>query len=180
MDGFPKAFTAAGRAPEIPEADDLYGWLIGSWELDVLRYVVDVSGRGIKGEAHFEWVLEGRAVQDVWIMPRREDRGAEIDKTMNMYGTTLRVWDSSIQAWRITWVNPVTGARDELIGRSSEGQVVQVGTHSNGTPIRWSFTEITPDSFHWTGEALETDGKTWKMEGEFRAKKMKQRDNLRS
>jgi hypothetical protein len=31
------------------------------------------------------------------------------------------------------------------------------------------YTEITPDSFHWLGEALEPDGKTWKLEGEFRA-----------
>ena len=28
----------------------------------------------ITGEIHFSWVLEGRAIQDVWIMPRRSDR----------------------------------------------------------------------------------------------------------
>jgi len=27
--------AASGRSPEIPEAADAYGWLIGSWELDV-------------------------------------------------------------------------------------------------------------------------------------------------
>jgi hypothetical protein len=30
-------------------------------------------------------------------------------------------------------------------------------------------TGITPDSFHWLGQALEADGKTWRLEGEFRA-----------
>jgi hypothetical protein len=35
------------------------------------------------------------------------------------------------------------------------------------------FTEITPDSFRWTGEVLEPDGKTWKLEGEFRAHRRK-------
>jgi hypothetical protein len=59
---------APGRSPEIPESADAYGWLIGSWELDALHYRgVDVTARRIKGEVHFGWVLEGRAVQDVWI-----------------------------------------------------------------------------------------------------------------
>jgi hypothetical protein len=146
---------------------------VGSWELDVRTYWVDVSARGIKGEAHFGWVLEGRAVQDIWIIPRRSDRKGEVDKTVNTYGTTLRVWDASIQAWRVSWINPVTSARVELIGRWNGKDVVQVGTYPNGTPIRWIFSEITPDSFRWTGESLQPDGKTWKLEGEFLARRMR-------
>jgi hypothetical protein len=168
---FPSALAATDRSPEIPESADAYGWLIGDWELDVRHYWVDVSARGIKGEVHFGWVLEGRAVQDVWIMPRRSERTPELGQTNNSYGTTLRVWDGTIQAWRITWINPVTGARAELIGRWSGKDIVQVGTHADGTPIRWIFSEITPDSFRWTGEALNPDGKTWKLQGEFRAKR---------
>jgi hypothetical protein len=171
---FHATLAAPGRSLEIPESADAYGWLIGSWELDVLYYAgVDVAALRIKGEAHFGWVLEGRAVQDVWIMPRGSDRTAELDKSNNMYGTTLRVWDASIQAWRITWINPVTGYRAEQTGRWSGKDVVQVGAYPNGTPTRWSFKEITPESFHWTGEALQADGKTWRMEGEFRAKRIR-------
>jgi hypothetical protein len=168
----PPALLATGRSSEIPDAADVYGWLIGSWELDVLHYWVDVSERGIKSEAHFAWVLEGRAVQDVWIVPRRSSRTAELGKTNNTYGTTLRVWDGAIQAWRVSWINPVTGARAELIGRWSGKDIAQIGTHADGTPIRWIFSEITPDSFRWTGEALNPDGQTWRLEGEFRGKRV--------
>jgi hypothetical protein len=31
----------------------------------------------------------------------------------------------------------------------------------------------TPGSFHWIGEALMPDSNTWKLEGEFRAKRMR-------
>jgi hypothetical protein len=167
----PNALAATGRSPEIPESADAYGWLVGSWELDVRHYGVDVSALGMKGEAHFEWTLEGRAVQDVWIMPRRSMRTPELGKVNNMCGTTLRVWDGTIQGWRVTWINPVTGARAELIGRVSGKDIVQVGAHADGTPIRWIFSEITPDSFRWTGEALNPDGKTWRLEGEFHARR---------
>jgi hypothetical protein len=163
--------AAAGRSPEIPEAADAYGWLVGSWDLDVRHYGVDVTALHLRGEAHFGWVLEGRAVQDVWIMPRRSERTAPPDKTRNMYGTTLRVWDPALHAWRVTWINPVNGGRDELIGRRSGADIVQVGTHADGTPIRWIFTEIALDSFHWIGEVLEPDGQTWRREGEFRARR---------
>ena len=174
QDSFLEVLSPSGRSPEIPETLDVYGWLIGSWELDVYYYkAIDVSARHIKGEVHFGWVLEGRAVQDVWIMPRRSERTEELDKTNNMYGTTLRVWDPAIQAWHITWINPVTGHREEQIGRRSGKDIVQVGARADGTPTRWMFTEITPDSFRWTGESLLPDGKTWKLEGEFRAKRMR-------
>ena len=174
QDSFLEVLSPSSRSPEIPESLDVYGWLIGSWELDVYHYkAVDVAARRIKGEVHFGWVLEGRAVQDVWIMPRRSERTTGLDKTNNMYGTTLRVWDAAIQAWHITWINPVTGHREEQIGRRSGKDIVQVGARADGTPTRWVFTEITPDSFHWTGESLLPDGKTWKLEGEFRAKRMR-------
>ena len=170
---FHTLLAATRRSPEIPEDADVYGWLVGSWELEVFYYGMDVSTQNLKAEAHFGWVLEGRAVQDVWIMPRPAQRTAQLEKTRNMYGTTLRVWDAAIQAWRVTYINPVTGQRDELIGRRSGKDIVQVGRHADGIPIRWNFTEITPDSFRWTGEVLEPDGKSWRMEGEFRAKRMR-------
>jgi hypothetical protein len=168
------ALLAPSRSPEIAESSDAYGWLVGSWELDVCHYWgLNVAARQIKGEVHAGWVLEGRAVQDVWIMPRRSERVTAHDKHMNMYGTTLRVWDPTIGAWRIIWSNPAGDHHEQQIGRRSGRDIVQIGTRTDGTPTRWSFTEIMPDSFHWLGEALEPDGKTWKLEGEFRARRMR-------
>ena len=172
-ENFHAVLAAPERSPEIPESADAYGWLIGSWELDVRYYGADVTALGIRGEAHFGWVLEGRAVQDVWIMPHRSERSGGLEKSHNIYGATLRIWDPAIQAWRVTWNNPVTGRRDELIGRWSGKDVVQIGARPDGTPIRWTFTDITSESFRWMGEALEPDGKTWKLEGEFRARRLR-------
>jgi hypothetical protein len=166
--------AASHRSREIPESADLYGWLIGSWGLDVLHYAgADLAARGIKGEAHFAWVLEGRAIQDVWIMPRPLDRTDDLPKANNMYGTTLRVWDPAIDAWHITWVNPVRDHWEQQIARRSGSDIVQLGNRPDGTTTRWMYTAINPDSFHWTGEVLQADGKTWKLEGEFRARRMR-------
>ncbi len=56
---------------------------------------------GASGEWHFGWALEGRAVQDVWIVPPRgELRRGDAAANVNSYGTTLRVYDPDIDAWR--------------------------------------------------------------------------------
>jgi hypothetical protein len=66
-----KATASAQRSPEIPEADDLYGCLVGGWELAVHRYwAKNIASERIRGEVHAAWALEGGAIHDVWIMPR--------------------------------------------------------------------------------------------------------------
>jgi hypothetical protein len=169
---FQTVLSAPGRSADIPESSDVYGWLVGSWDLDVLHYWgEDVSARGLKGELHASWVLEGRVVQDVWIMPVRSERTRGLDRKMNMYGTTLRVWDASIDGWQIAWFNPAGGHFAQQIGRRSGDDIVQLGTRPDGALTRWRFTEITADTFHWLGEALQPDGDGWALEGEFRARR---------
>ena len=169
------ALASLARSPEIPASDDVYGWLVGSWTLHPLHYAgLDVSSLDLVGEAHFHWALEGRAIQDVWIMPRRAARTPALQSTNNMYGTTLRVWDPSLRAWRITWINPVTGHSQEQIGRRIGPDIVQIGARADGVPTRWRFTEITLNSFHWIGESLTPDGVTWRLEGEFLAHRIEE------
>jgi hypothetical protein len=167
------ALSHQARSPEIPEADDLYGWLVGSWELEILNYWGDISKLGLKAEAHFGWVLEGRAVQDVWIIPRPSERAKLPNPGLFSYGTTLRVWDPNKRVWQVTWINPVTGTHVHLVGRRNGKDIVQVGTNSEGTPIRWSFIDITENRFRWTGETLDVDAKTWLLQGDFRAKRIR-------
>src|SRR4029453_8865504 len=115
---FYSLLASTTRSPEIPESADVYGWLCGSWDLDVRCYGgVNVGGQGLQGEVHAARVLEGRAVQDVWIMPRTDRRHSDSDRAMNMYGTTLRSWDPTSQSWHIAWTNPARGHREEQGGR---------------------------------------------------------------
>ena len=119
-----------------------------------------------------DWVTEiGR------VLPPEEYPIQDLTPSHPIYRTQFEIKEfpqiPSIQAWRITWLNPAGDHHEEQIGRRSGNDVVQIGTRPDGTPTRWSFTDITDDSFHWLGEALEPDGKTWRLEGEFRAARMR-------
>jgi hypothetical protein len=162
---------ADGRSPELADAPALYDWLIGSWVAEVIDVQDDGTPRSGPAEIHFAWVLEGRAIQDLWIAPPRALRSAGLPQKGNRFGTSLRVYDPALGAWRVTWINPVTLAHDHLIGRKEGDDIVQEGRREDGTLTRWSFREITPDSFHWFGEGSTDEGKTWQLQAEFKARR---------
>jgi hypothetical protein len=138
----------------------LYGWLIGSWEMDATVHLDDGSTHKGRGEIHFGWVLEGRAIQDVWILPDV------------FYGTTLRIYDPGTDAWHILWSDPMRQVYTRQTGRAQGSDIVQDGTGDGGVPLRWSFSEITPDSFRWRGERSLDGGLTWHLQAEFFARRV--------
>jgi hypothetical protein len=130
------------------------------------------SERRRKGEWHFGWALEGRAIQDVWIVPPRgELRRGDAAANFNSYGTTLRVYDPGIDAWRIQWTDPVTQNFLQMIGRADGDDIVQLGSRRDGRAIRWRFSEITENSFRWIGEVSDDAGANWRLQVNFSARR---------
>lgn len=158
---------AEGPVRDRADGIGLYAPFIGSWQMEVIDYDRDGSRRTSKGEWHFAWVLEGRAIQDVFVVPSREERRPEMPTRDNRYGATVRVYDADADEWHLTWFNPVTGARDTLVGRLRGDEIVQEGQNEEGLLKRWSFSEITDESFRWRGEESSDEGKTWRLTAEF-------------
>ena len=157
---FAQALHAPGPAPDRAGKMGLYGWLIGRWEMDAVIHRDDGTTHKGRGEIHFGWVLEGRAIQDVWILP-----GV-------FHGTTLRVYDPGLDAWHILWSDPLRQVHVRQIGRARGRDIVQEGRSDSGAAMRWSFTEISPDSFRWLGERSLDGGATWQLQAEFLARRV--------
>ena len=138
----------------------LYGWLIGQWEMDAIVHLDDGSQHKGRGEIHFGWVLEGRAIQDVWILP-----GV-------FYGTTLRIYDPNIDAWHILWSDPLTavlyapdrararrGHRSGRQERRRRAGALELHRHHAGL-------------FRWLGERSRDGGANWQTQAEFFARRV--------
>src|SRR4051812_20826236 len=151
--GLSETLLAAGPHPSLGSHADTYGRIIGSWTGELARYQDGKRVASASVEAHFAWVLEGRAVQDVWITPARADRQTSAGAGVNWYGSTLRVFEPSTGAWNAVWTDPMSQLRIELVGRRQGDEIVQIGTRA-GRPIRWTFSEIEPGSFTWRGYLL--------------------------
>jgi hypothetical protein len=168
---FLDALHAEGPAADRADKMALYGQFVGAWDLDVMEFKDDGTTRRRPGEWHFGWALEGRAVQDVWIVPPRGQRRGDAAALSNRYGTTLRVYDPAIDAWHIQWTDPVGQTYLAMIGRAEGDDIVQLGRNAAGHVIRWGFYAIKPDSFLWRGEASADNKASWNRVVEFTARR---------
>lgn len=162
------ALLAHGPAPELTTDNNLFGWLIGSWDVEVHDFETDGARRVSNGEWHFAWVLEGRAIQDVFVTPRRNERSFGA-MPANRYGTTLRIFDVASGVWRLVWINPVRNDVDMLTTRRDEGSIVQEGVDVNGTRFRWTFSKIADNGFVFLSEECREGYDDWKTLAEFTA-----------
>ncbi len=162
----------AGQANyELASKLELYGRFVGSWQLDVNFHQRDGSISRTEGELQFSWVLDGRAIQDVWIYPARRLRSEQPTEAWHAYGSTFRWYDPVIDAWHITWFDPSRSVETHQIGRAVGVDIVQMGEDHNGLLNRWRFVEITDRSFTWLGERSWDRGSTWTLLVEMRARR---------
>jgi hypothetical protein len=164
------ATVAPGPHPSLGKHAETYGRVIGSWNGEYEDLNDDGSPESGSLEVHFAWVLQGLAVQDVWIAPARAQRATHAPAKRDTYGTTLRVFDPAAEVWRVVWLNPARNARVDLIGRRIGDDIIQLGTYKDA-PVKWTFTHITPRSFTWQGLVLEADGVTWRRQTEFKLRR---------
>jgi len=166
-ESFSTALFSNGSSPDLDGVKKIYDWLIGSWNIKAVDYSADTGRCEQDAECIFSSVLEGRAIHDIWIIPKRAIRYPGMPKKNNRYGVTLRWYDAGIGKWKISWMSPVSGAFNQLTAEVIGNDIVQTGNDANGNLIRWSFTEIKPDSFHWLGENSDDNGVTWILNTEF-------------
>lgn len=170
---FPAALHSDSPAPDRAANMGLYAWLIGSWEMDVAIYNTDGTTRSSQGIIAAGWVLQGRAVQDIFAVPGL------------FYGTTLRVYDPDHDVWHISWTDPVNqvyltqtacAKGDEIIQEGEEtASAARLYATGDGDQVaarlRWIFSDITPNSFRWRSER-STDHTHWRLQREYFVKRV--------
>ncbi len=166
-----EALAAHGPHPDHHDELMLFGQFVGSWDLDVTWYEAGSPVRREKGEWHFAWVLEGRAVQDIWIVPPRIERGSRTD--LYEYGSSMRFYDPALGAWRSTWIGPMRGGVILFIARGIGDEIVLEGRDAEDErPMRWVFSEIAPDRFLWRNTVSADAGQTWTTQQDFTCRRV--------
>jgi hypothetical protein len=134
--------------------------VLGSWQ--IANHQFDEAAGVWRDQEltwHFGRIIDGLGVQDVL-------------RSKNGCGTTIRVYDTGMDAWRVAWYGPRLGNFGTLVARPHGDEIYQDGTGQDGRPLRWNFTEIEPDSFRWLGYISDDGGTTWRLEQQMRATRL--------
>lgn len=148
-----RELIADGPDPERGDGLNLFGQFVGSWDVTVSEHFPPLT---YSAEWHFGWILHGRGVQDVIGQP-----------SLNDHGTTVRIYDHIAGRWVVSWFGPSGAAgSDEISIRHFEAEqvgdeIVMSGAEFEGSPMRWIFSEIEENHFHWRNEIFFGDASDW-------------------
>ncbi len=156
--GIIKRLSAIGPDPALRDKLMLFGQFVGDWDILEDRFF-QPDGKDIvlEGELHWGWILDGEAVQDVWMFYDKDTHRAV------QAGTTVRFYDSKIDAWHSVWISPIQGVVMTFTGRKVGDEIVLEGKDEDKI-LKWIFSEIKPNSFLWRSERSKDGGKTWMIE----------------
>lgn len=160
-----KALSASGPNSSLGDEARVFDRFVGVWDCEYTFFAEDGGVSRASGELKFGWILDGRAVQDIWITyPKEASKERDV-------GTSVRFFDPRSKVWRVLFVNPAYGSFITMQGRAEGDRIVLRGVNEEGSMLRWSFNEIQADSFTWRGEKSRDGGKTWRLREEHRMRR---------
>jgi hypothetical protein len=165
--GMFEALLARGPHPEIAERGDaIYAPFAGSWDVEVFDLEGDGARRVSRGEWHFAWVLEGRAMQDVLMVPPRGERRNGTLAKNNRCATTLRIFDASNGVWRVHHFNPVAQTGQSFVAKLEGRQIVETAVDASGGALREIFSGVDAATFRCRREISDGFG-SWKLTSDY-------------
>lgn len=161
--GLVATLEATSPNPSLGDQAQVPARLVGTWDVEYTDFAKDGKATHRTGEFIVGWVMDGRALQDLWIVNPSGKR--------EVY-TTLHYFDAKARTWHATFVDPEHGSIARFTGGpvGNDRFVIETPDLGNQTN-RWSFNDIRPDSFVYRDEASSDGGKTWKLQSEYRMKR---------
>ena len=133
--------------------------------LDRTSYAPDGMTATVPGEWYFGWVLDGRAVQDVWsLSPAGSATNPSPHWRMGERHTVRRAH----RCLASHLGRPGFGCDVQLHRQPRRDEIVLRGHDEDGNPMRWIFSDISADAFRWRSEVSADGGATWRRTIEMR------------
>lgn len=163
------ALRATGPHPSLGDHASVLGRLVGSWDVEYMDISKDGKEIHRSGELLVGWVMDGRAIEDLWVV-----YPLEAGKDREVYAD-VRYFDPKSGTWPAVFIDPQIASVATFTGGAvGENRIVLDSQDLiPGQTRRWSFNDIRNDSLVFRDAASSDGGKTWKLKSEYH---MKRRD----
>jgi hypothetical protein len=152
------ALKALGPHPSLGDQAEDFARLVGTWNVEYNDFSKEGKVTHRSGEFIVGWVMDGRVVQDVWIV---YPSGAGKDREVY---TDLRYYDPKSRTWHAAFIDPEHASLARFKGSVVGNDRIVLNTQDfEGTDTRWSIHDIRPNSFVWREEESRDGAKTWRL-----------------
>jgi hypothetical protein len=156
------ALEALGPHPSLGDRAKVFGRLVGTWDVEYSDFSKDGKVSHRSGELIVGWVMDGRAIQDLWVV---YPSGARTEREVY---TDLRYFDPKSRTWLAIFIDPQNASVARFTGGATGDDRIVLDTSDLGvTDTRWSFNDIRPDHLVFRDEASSDRGKTWRLQSEY-------------
>jgi hypothetical protein len=160
------ALQAMNPHPSLGDQAKVFGRFVGTWDVDYIDYSKDGKVLHRSGELIVGWVMDGRAIQDVWIVYPSGGRNER-----EVY-TDVRYFDPKSGTWHAIFIDPEHASYARFTGGAVGDDRIVLDTPDLGNEdTQWSFNDIRPDTFIFRDNASSDGGKTWKLQSEYHLKR---------
>jgi len=156
MEKFANALISEKKHDIIPEEYDYFEQLLGEWNFKWHDNIGTEFESVADGKWIFSRVLEGRAVQDIFITSKKNSKTGYLERE---YGTTIRVYNPLKKNWDIFY--GTSGEAIQLVAEKEDDQIVITYITPIGFQMKWIFFDIQQDTFSWKNIQSTDKGKTW-------------------
>jgi len=155
----PRLIEADAPHAEAPAPLSHFAPMIGRWV--ITDWSPNETGAWIEGSGadwDFAYVMDGWAVQDVWVKPGRAT--AVDDPSQRTIGTNVRLWDDANDRWKMSWIRTSAGEPQTWYAQSTAEEIVMTLTlpGQDAPRRRITFYDMTGETFDWRMEAAGEDG----------------------
>ena len=161
------ALRATGPHPSLGDHASVLDRLVGAWDVEYMD--ISKSGKAVhrSGELLVGWILDGRAMEDLWIV---YPSGA--DKDREVYAD-VRYFDPKSGTWPAIFFDPQAASAATFTGGAVGDDRIVLDSRDlvAGQTRRWSFNDIRDDSLVFRDDASADGGKTWTLKSEYHMKR---------
>jgi hypothetical protein len=160
------ALKAMGPHPSLGDQAKVFDRLVGTWDVEYTDFLKDGKVTHRSGEFIVGWVMDGRAIQDFWIVyPSGTHEEREVYSDLRYYDPKSRSWPAIFIDVEHASVARFTG------GAAGDDRIVLDTSDFDCTDTRWSINDIRSGSFVWREEESLDGGKTWRLLAEHHMKR---------
>jgi len=161
------ALRATGPHPSLADHASVLSRLVGTWDVEYMDISQDGKAIHRSGELLVGWVMDGRAIEDLWIVyPSGAGKEREVYADVRYFDPKCGTWPAIFIDPQIASVATFTGGAvgDDRIVLDSQDLVA-------GQTRRWSFNDIRYDSLVFRDDASTDGGKSWRLKSEYHMKR---------